>query len=89
MLGASEATLTVNAGGQGKVMLIVVLKNGFDSLGNFACSGLPADATCSFAGATATPSGEAATGQLIIRQQAIFCPEQGARLSSRFTALAV
>ena len=65
-LGASPGTLTVNSGGQGTIMLTVTPENGFDSPVSFACSGLPAGTTCSFAQATVTPSGGAITNQLTI-----------------------
>jgi len=69
-LGASAASLTVDSGGQGTVMLMVTPENGFDSPVSFACSGLPAGATCSFAPSTVTPSGAAATTELTISASA-------------------
>jgi Chitobiase/beta-hexosaminidase C-terminal domain/Legume lectin domain len=69
-LGASAATLTVDYGGQGTVMLTVTPQNGFDSSVSFACSGLPAGATCSFSPSAVTPSGAAATTQLTISASA-------------------
>jgi Chitobiase/beta-hexosaminidase C-terminal domain/Legume lectin domain len=69
-LSAAQASLTVNAGEQGTVMLSVAPVNGFDSPVTFACSGLPAGATCTFAPATVTPAGAAATTQLTISASA-------------------
>jgi Chitobiase/beta-hexosaminidase C-terminal domain/Legume lectin domain len=90
MLDASPASLTVDSGDQGTVTLSVTPQNGFDSPVSFACSGLPAGATCTFAPATVTPSGAAATTQLTISAGA---QSSALRLGSRpffpFTALAV
>jgi Chitobiase/beta-hexosaminidase C-terminal domain/Legume lectin domain len=69
-LGASPASLTVESGDKGTVTLSVTPANGFNSPVSFACSGLPAGATCSFAPATVTPAGAAATTQLTISASA-------------------
>ncbi len=89
-LGASPASLTVDSGDQGTVALSVTPVNGFDSPVSFACSGLPAGATCSFAPATVTPAGTAATTQLTISASAQSSALQpGSRPFFPFTALAV
>jgi hypothetical protein len=89
-LGASPASLTIDSGDQGTVTLSVTPQNGFDSPVSFACSGLPAGATCSFAPATVTPSGAAATTQLTISVSAQSSALQPAsRPFFTFTALAV
>jgi hypothetical protein len=89
-LGASPALLTVDSGDQGTVMLAVTPVNGFDSPVTFACSGLPAGATCSFAPATVTPAGTAATTQLTISAGAQSSALQpGSRPFFPFTTLAV
>jgi hypothetical protein len=89
-LGASPASLTVDSGDQGAVTLSVTPVNGFDSAVSFACSGLPAGATCSFAPATVTPAGAAATTQLTISAGAQSSALQtGYRPFLPFTALAV
>jgi hypothetical protein len=59
-------SLTVTSGSQGSATLTVTPQNGFNSTVSFACSGLPANATCSFAPAAVTPSGAAVTTQLTI-----------------------
>ncbi len=64
--GASPTSLTVNSGSQGTTNLTVTPQNGFNSSVSFACSGMPAGATCSFSPTTVTPSGAAATTQLTI-----------------------
>jgi hypothetical protein len=88
-LGASPALLTVDSGDQGTVTLSVTPVNGFDSPVSFACSGLPAGATCSFAPATVTPAGAAATTQLTISASAQSSTLQpGSRPLFPFTALA-
>ena len=77
-LGASPASLTVDSGDQGTVTLTVTPENGFDSPVSFACSGLPAGATCSFAPATVTPSGGSGNDPTHhLRQRAIFCLAAG------------
>jgi hypothetical protein len=87
---ASSASLTVDSGEQGTVTLSVAPQNGFDSPVSFACSGLSAGATCSFAPATVTPSGTAATTQLTISVSAQSSALQpGSRLFFPFTAQAV
>ena len=89
-LGASPASLTVDSGDQGTVTLSVTPVNGFDSPVSFACSGLPAGATCSFAPATVTPAGAAATTQLTISASAQSSALQpGSRPFFPFTALAM
>jgi hypothetical protein len=89
-LGASPSSLTVDSGDQGTVTLSVTPVNGFDSPVSFACSGLPAGATCSFAPGTVTPSGAAATTQLTISASAQSSALQpGSRPFFPFTALAV
>ncbi|MGC1784323.1 MAG: chitobiase/beta-hexosaminidase C-terminal domain-containing protein [Acidobacteriaceae bacterium] len=69
-LETSPPSLTVVSGSDGTVSLTVTPQNGFDSPVSFACSGLPAGATCSFSPATVTPSGGAATAQLTISADA-------------------
>ena len=63
---ASPTSLTVNSGSQGSATMTVTPQNGFNSAVSFACSGLPANATCSFNPTTVTPSGTAANAQLTI-----------------------
>jgi N-acetylneuraminic acid mutarotase len=58
---ASPASLTVNAGSRGNTMVSVTAAGGFDAAVSFACSGLPAGATCSFLPATVTPPGTTST----------------------------
>lgn len=65
-LTSNPASLTVQSGGQGTVTLIVTALNGFNSAVNFACSDLPAGASCSFSPASITPTGGSATTQLTI-----------------------
>lgn len=65
-LSASPSTLVVNSGSQGSLSLAVSPEYGFNSTVSFACSGLPANATCSFSPTSVTPSGAAVTTQLTI-----------------------
>jgi hypothetical protein len=64
--GASPSSLTVKSGAPGTVTLTVTPEYGFSSAVSFACSGVPAGATCSFSPTTVTPSGAAATTVLTI-----------------------
>jgi N-acetylneuraminic acid mutarotase len=65
-LGASPSSFTVQSGASGTVSLTITPEYGFSSAVNFACSGLPAGAACSFSPTTVTPSGAAATAALTI-----------------------
>lgn len=65
-LSASPTSLSLNSGSQGNATLTVTPQNGFNSTVSFACSGLPANATCSFNPKTVTPSAAAVTTQLTI-----------------------
>jgi hypothetical protein len=65
-LSASPDSVTATSTLEGAVTLTVTPENGFDSAVSFACSGLPAGATCAFSPATVTPAGAAVTTQLTI-----------------------
>jgi N-acetylneuraminic acid mutarotase len=56
-VAASPASLTVNAGQAVTAAITITPVNGFNAAVSFACIGLPAGASCSFAPATVTPSG--------------------------------
>jgi len=58
--------LTIVAGQSGKATFTVTPENGFNSQVNFACSGLPAEAACSFSPASVTPNGAAISSTLTI-----------------------
>lgn len=62
----SPGALILSSGSQGTTTLTVFAWNGFTSAVSFACSGLPAGASCSFSPATVTPSGATATTTLTI-----------------------
>lgn len=66
MVSASPTSLTITAGQSGTATLTVTPQSGFDSPVSFACSGLPANATCSFNPSFVTPSGVATPTQLTI-----------------------
>ena len=63
---ASPTSLIVTSGGKGTTTLTISPQNGFNSAVSFACSGLPAGATCAFSPTTVTPSGSAATTTLTV-----------------------
>jgi hypothetical protein len=65
-LGASPTSGTVSAGASAQTTLTVTPAGGFSKQVNFACSGPPMGATCSFSPTTVTPNGAAATTTLTI-----------------------
>lgn len=62
----SPTSLTIVAGQSGHATFTVTPENGFNSPVNFACSGLPAGAACSFSPASVTPNGAAVTSTLTV-----------------------
>jgi hypothetical protein len=68
---ASAKSVTVPAPGQsGQATLTVTPQSGFNQTLSFSCSGLPSEATCSFAPATVTPAGSAVTTTLTVQTTA-------------------
>lgn len=65
-LAASSATLGVAAGQSASATLTITPSGGFSGPVSFACSGLPAGATCSFSPASVTPAGGAVSTTLTI-----------------------
>jgi hypothetical protein len=65
-LGASPASLSITSGQTGTTTLSVTPSGGFVQPVTFACSGLPSEATCTFAPATVTPGASAVTTTLTI-----------------------
>jgi hypothetical protein len=62
----SPSTVTVAHGNDGTATVSVTPLYGFSSSVSFACSGLPAGASCGFSPSTVTPSGSAASTTLTI-----------------------
>jgi hypothetical protein len=62
----NSTTMTVNAGQTGTANVTIAALDGFNSPATFACSGLPAGASCSFSPATVVPSGGSATTVLTV-----------------------
>jgi N-acetylneuraminic acid mutarotase len=60
-IAASPSSLTVTGGSSGSTTVLVTTTSGFDSAVSFACSGLPAGATCGFLPATVTPPATTST----------------------------
>jgi uncharacterized repeat protein (TIGR03803 family) len=56
-LSVTPSTVTIAAGQSGTATFTVTPMNGFNSQVSFTCSGLPSEATCSFAPSSVTPSG--------------------------------
>jgi len=65
-ISASPATLSITAGATGTTTVSVTPAGGFAQPVTFACSGLPSEATCTFAPATVTPGASAVTTTLTI-----------------------
>lgn len=59
-LASSPTSLSVGPGQSGTATLSVTPINGFNATVTFTCSGLPAEASCSFSPASVTPNGTAA-----------------------------
>jgi Glycoside hydrolase family 44/Bacterial Ig-like domain (group 3) len=66
-LSLSSSALSVTAGGSGKLSLSVTPENGFKQAVSFACSGLPASASCSFSPQSVTPSSGPVTTALTVQ----------------------
>lgn len=65
-LTVSPSSLTIAQGKSGTAAFTVTPVNGFNSAVTFGCSGLPAEATCTFNPSSVTPSGSAATSTLTV-----------------------
>jgi hypothetical protein len=65
-VSASPASLSITPGQTGTTMLSVTPAGGFAQAVSFACSGLPSEASCTFAPATVTPGASAVTTTLTI-----------------------
>ncbi|MBS1802641.1 MAG: hypothetical protein JST28_04710 [Acidobacteria bacterium] len=60
-LVAAPTALSVSAGQSASTTISLVTTGGFNSTVSFACSGLPAGASCNFSPSSLTPSGAAST----------------------------
>jgi VCBS repeat-containing protein len=65
-VSVNPTTLTIVAGQSGTATFTVTPQNGFNSQVSFACSGLPAEAACSFNPTSVTPSGSAVSSTLTV-----------------------
>ena len=65
-VSVSPTTLTIVAGQSGMATFTVTPENGFNSSVSFACSGLPAEAACTFSPSSLTPNGKTATSTLTV-----------------------
>jgi hypothetical protein len=65
-LSASPTSLSITPGATGTTTVSVTPAGGFAQAVSFACSGLPSEATCTFAPATVTPGASAVTTTLTI-----------------------
>jgi hypothetical protein len=63
---ANPGSLTVTQGGSGTAVFTVTPIGGFSQNLQLACSGLPANSTCTFSPATLTPNGAAVTSTMTI-----------------------
>jgi hypothetical protein len=69
-VSASSGSMTVATGQSANTTITVTPQNGFADAVSFACSGLPAGASCSFSPQTVTPSGAAASTTLTVNDAA-------------------
>jgi len=84
-VSVNPTTLTIVAGQSGKATFTVTPVNGFNSAVNFSCSGLPAEAACSFNPSPVTPNGSAVSTTLTVTttaKGALLAPPPG-RISLR------
>ena len=65
-VAVNPSTLTIVAGKSGMATFTVTPQNGFNSAVSFACSGLPAEAACTFAPTSVTPNGAAVSSMLTV-----------------------
>lgn len=66
-LAASPSSVTINAGGSGKLTVNVAPQSGsFNEAVGLSCSGLPAGLSCSFAPGSVTPGSKAASSVLTL-----------------------
>ena len=66
LVSVNPSALTIVAGQSGKAIFTVTPQNGFNSQVSFACSGLPAEAACSFSPTSVTPNGAPMTSALTV-----------------------
>jgi Bacterial Ig-like domain (group 3)/FG-GAP-like repeat len=65
-VAASPTSLTIAAGSYGTAKITVRPQNGFNGAVFFACSGLPANSTCTFSPSTVTPNAAAISTSLTV-----------------------
>ncbi len=82
-LAPSQTSLSVGPGQSGTLNLSVTPVNGFNAAVTFTCSGLPAEASCSFSPATVTPNGTAAASTTLT----ILTTAPSAQVRRHFVAL--
>jgi hypothetical protein len=88
-LGASPTSLPIASSGKtATTTLTVTPSGGFAQQVSFACSGLPSEASCTFAPSTVTPSGSAATTVLTISTTAPSIIKSSGNDRSSLTGLA-
>ena len=69
-LSVNPPSLTISRGQNGTATFTVTPTNGFNSAVGFSCSGLPAEATCTFSPTSVTPNGSAVTSTLTVKTTA-------------------
>jgi len=65
-VGINPTTMTVNAGQTKAASVTIATLNGFNAPTTFACSGLPAGASCIFSPSTVVPTGGSASTMLTV-----------------------
>jgi hypothetical protein len=89
-VAATPSTLTIARGQSGSATLTVTPSGGFSQAVTFACSGLPAESTCSFSPASITPGASAVSTTVTIatnvKTGAMTLPRQPDRSSGEILA---
>lgn len=88
-VSVNPTSLTIVAGQSGQATFTVTPENGFNSAVSFACSGLPAEASCSFNPTSVTPNGAPATSTLTVSTTAASSAVRGPGGWPKFPAYAV
>lgn len=84
----NPTSLTIVAGQSGQATFTVTPENGFDSQVSFSCSGLPAEASCSFSPPNVTPNGGPVTSTLTVNTTAASSAQRWPEGWPRFPAYA-
>lgn len=88
-VSVNPTTLNIARGQSGTATFTVAPQNGFNSAVSFSCSGLPAEAACSFNPNSVTPNGAAVSSTLTVTTNAKSAALRAPKLSSERPTFAV